>query len=67
MTKRRTTTRKPATPKATKAQVQRIDELGRRIYAFNWARAKEEIVPANMTKEQARKILYEFDTILGGE
>ncbi len=61
------TTKKPL-PKATKEQIDRIDELGKQIYQGEdeW---EDKIRPAvfsrPMTPNRARQLIYQFMHILG--
>lgn len=66
MTKKQTTTKKPAPPLATIDQLERIEELGQKLYQNDWDKEKIEIYAIPMTPNRARQLIYEFHKILGG-
>ncbi len=60
--------KKKALPKATKAQIKRIDELGEQIHGSEWKeKIREAVFARPMTPNRARQLILQLGTILGGK
>ncbi len=57
--------KKTSTPKATAAQLRRIDDLGQQLYGDRWKDVRTA-TRKGLTPNRARKVIYDFHKILGG-
>lgn len=62
---KKATVKKPL-PKATKEQIDRIDELGKQVYQDDWeGKDRKAIFTRPMTPNRARQVIYQLQHILG--
>lgn len=60
--------KKKALPKATKAQVERIDELGKKLHGVDWdERIRKSVFARPMTPNRARQLILQLVHTLGGK